>query len=123
MKPLEELLYATVTVQPMTNETQVGSCYYNCENIAHKILYNRVYHPLPKSPTKLTAKSVDDLIEQEYCMVSVNLHGLTDSPFVLSHNLIMSCVHCQMEIRIGGSLSQQDLFLLHSFIFCCGIQH
>ena len=36
--------------------TQVGPCYYNCKKTAHKTLYDRIYHPLPKNPTKLTGR-------------------------------------------------------------------
>ena len=43
-----------VTYDNITKATQVGSCYYNCENTARKTLYDRVYHPLPRNPTELT---------------------------------------------------------------------
>ena len=46
-----------VTYDNVTKETQVGSCYYNCEKLAHKTLYDRVYHLLPKNQTELTAES------------------------------------------------------------------
>ena len=78
-----------VTYDNVTKETQVGSCYYNCENTAHKTLYDRVYHPLPIDPKKSTVKicgrfnRIGSLCGQ--CAPGV-------SPFVLSYNL--SCIKC-----------------------------
>ena len=78
-----------VTYDNETKETQVGSCYYNCENTARKTLYDRVYHPLPKNPAKLNAKFCGRFHR------TGTLCGQCEpgfSPFVLSYNL--SCVHC-----------------------------
>ena len=78
-----------VTYDNVTKETQFGPCYYNCENTAHKTLYDRVYHPLPKNPTKLTAK-ICGRFNRTGTLCGQCAPGL--SPFVLSYNL--SCVEC-----------------------------
>ena len=78
-----------VTYDNVTKETQVGPCYYNCMNTAHKTLYDRVYHPLPKNPTELTAKTCGRF-NRTGTLCGQCAPGL--SPFVLSYNL--SCVEC-----------------------------
>ena len=78
-----------VTYDNVTKQTQVGSCYYNCENTAHKTLYDRVYHPLPMNPTELTAK-ICERFNRTGTLCGQCAPGL--SPFVLSYNL--SCVEC-----------------------------
>ena len=78
-----------VTYDNVTKETQVGSCYYNCENTAHKTLYDRVYHPLPVNPTELTTK-ICGRFNRTGTLCGQCAPGL--SPFVLSYNL--SCVEC-----------------------------
>ena len=78
-----------MTYDNVTKETQVGSCYYNCENTAHKTLYDRVYHPLPMNPTELTAK-ICGRFNRTGTLCGQCAPGL--SPFVLSYNL--SCVEC-----------------------------
>ena len=78
-----------VTYDNVTKETQVGSCYYNCENTVHKTLYDRVYHPLPMDPTELTAK-VCGRFNRTGTLCGQCAPGL--SPFVLSYNL--SCGEC-----------------------------
>ena len=78
-----------VTYDNITMETQFGSCYYNCENTAHKTLYDRVYHPLPTNPIQLTAKICGRFNRMgTLCGQCEPGH----SPFVPSYNL--SCVHC-----------------------------
>ena len=44
------LSFHCVTYNTNTNETQVGPCFYNCENTAKKTMYDRIYHPLPRNP-------------------------------------------------------------------------
>ena len=78
-----------MTYDNVTKETQVGSCYYNCENTAHKTLYDRVYHPLPMNPTELTAE-ICGRFNRTGTPCGQCAPGL--SPFVLSYNL--SCVEC-----------------------------
>ena len=78
-----------VTYDNVTKETQVGSCYYNCENTAHKTLYDRVYHPLPIDPIESTVK-VCGRFNRTGTLCGQCAPGL--SPFVLSYNL--SCVEC-----------------------------
>ena len=78
-----------VTYDNVTKETQVGSCYYNCENTAHKILYDRVYHPLPMNATELVA-NVCGRFNRAGTLCGQCAPGL--SPFVLSYNL--SCIEC-----------------------------
>ena len=78
-----------VTYDNDTKDTQIGSCYYNCENTAHKTLYNRVYHPLPKNPTELTGR-ICGRFNRTGTLCGQCAPGL--SPFVLSYNL--SCVEC-----------------------------
>ena len=70
-----------VTYDKVTKKTQVGSCYYNCENTPHKTLYDRVYHLLPKNPTEsnLILKVVGNLIERGHCVVSVHLGSVLSS--------------------------------------------
>ena len=78
-----------VTYDNVTKQTQVGSCYYNCENTAHKTLYDRVYHPLPIDPIESTVK-VCGRFNRTGTLCGQCAPGL--SPFVLSYNL--SCVEC-----------------------------
>ena len=77
-----------VTYDNVTKETQVGSCYYNCENTARKTLYDRVYS-LPIDPLELTA-NVCGRFNRIGTLCGQCAPGL--SPFVLSYNL--SCVEC-----------------------------
>ena len=78
-----------VTYDNVTKETQVGSCYYNCENTAHKTLYDRVYHPLPIDPSESTV-NICGRFNRTGTLCGQCAPGL--SPFVLSYNL--SCVEC-----------------------------
>ena len=78
-----------VTYDNVTKETQVGSCYYNCENTAHKTLYDRVYHPLPINPSKSTV-TICGRFNRTGTLCGQCAPEL--SPFVLSYNL--SCVEC-----------------------------
>ena len=78
-----------VTYDNVTKDTQVGSCYYNCEKLAHKTLYDRVYHLLPKNQTELTAKTCGRF-NRTGTLCGQCAPGL--SPFVLSYNL--SRVEC-----------------------------
>ena len=78
-----------VTYDNETKETQVGSCYYNCENTAHKTLYDRVYHPLPENPTELNTLTCGRFNRTgTLCGQCLSGH----SPLVLSYNL--SCIEC-----------------------------
>ena len=63
--------------------------YYNCENIAHKTLYDRVYHPLPIDPSESTV-TICGRFNRTGTLCGQCAPGL--SPFVLSYNL--SCVEC-----------------------------
>ena len=94
-----------VTYDNVTKETQVGSCYYNCENTAHKTLYDRVYHPLPMNPTELTAK-ICGQFNRTGTLCGQCAPGL--SPLVLSYNL--SCVECP-----GGNTIRWK-FILAGFV-------
>ena len=78
-----------VTYDSETKETQVGSCYYNCENTTHKTLYDRVYHPLPENPTELNTLTCGRFNRTgTLCGQCLSGH----SPLVLSYNL--SCIEC-----------------------------
>lgn len=78
-----------VTYDYGTRDTQIGSCYYNCENVAHKTLYDKVYHPLPKNP-----RDLNSLICSRFNRVGTLCGSCANgtSPFVLSYNL--SCIEC-----------------------------
>ena len=78
-----------VTYDNVTKETQVGSCYYNCDNTTHNTLYDRVYHSLPIDPFELTA-NVCGRFNRIGTLCGQCAPGL--SPFVLSYNL--SCIEC-----------------------------
>ena len=78
-----------VTYDFDTMETVVGSCYYNCENVAHKSLYDRAYHPLPLNPRKLNTLLCDRFNRMgTLCGQCTN----NTSPLVLSYN--MTCIEC-----------------------------
>ena len=78
-----------VTYDNETKETEVGLCCYNCGNATHKTLYDRVYLPLPKNPSELTAE-ICGQFNRTGTLCGQCAPGL--SPFVLSYNL--SCVEC-----------------------------
>ena len=79
-----------VTYDTDTNETQVGPCYYNCENTAKKTMYDRVYHPLPRDPMS----DLNDLMCGRFNRTGVLCGECQDglSPLVLSYDL--KCVYC-----------------------------
>ena len=71
-------------------ETEVGSCYYNCENTAHKTMYDRVYHRLPLNSTTNLNTYMCGRFNRMGTLCGRCKEG--HSPFVLSYNL--SCVEC-----------------------------
>ena len=79
-----------VTYDTDTNETQVGPCYYNCENTAKKTMYDQIYHPLPRNP----ATDLNDYICGRFNRTGVLCGECQDglSPLVLSYDL--RCVDC-----------------------------
>ena len=102
-----------------TKETQVGSCNYNCENTAHKTLYDRVYHPLPENPTELNALTCGRF-NRTGTLCGQCQHGY--SPFVLSYNL--SCVDCMsrwtlemVEVHLSWVCSTYTLLLFFIVVF------
>ena len=79
-----------VTYNTDTNETQVGPCYYNCENTAKKTMYDRVYHPLPRNPVADLNDYMCGRFNRTGVLCGECQHGL--SPLVLSYDL--RCVDC-----------------------------
>ena len=78
-----------VTYELHTMETVAGSCYYNCENVANRTLYDRAYHPLPKDPSKVN-KVLCDRFNRAGSLCGQCAYNT--SPLVLSYN--MTCVEC-----------------------------
>ena len=79
-----------VTYNTDTNDTQVGSCFYNCENTAKRTLYDRIYHPLPRNPVTDLNDFMCGRFNRTGVLCGECQEGL--SPLVLSYDL--RCVDC-----------------------------
>ena len=71
-------------------DTQVGSCYYNCENTVHRTMYDRVYHHLPLNSTTGLNTFMCGRFKRTGTLCGRCKDG--HSPFVLSYNF--TCVEC-----------------------------
>ena len=74
-----------VTYNTDTNDTQVGSCFYNCENTAKRTLYDRIYHPLPRNPVTDLNDFMCGRFNRTGVLCGECQEGL--SPLVLSYDL------------------------------------